>query len=63
MNIIATIEEIAISGEVCIKRCSVSTLYRWCRAVNEHLKKNNYGWHVKANKNTMTIRMKGDYYG
>lgn len=50
MDIVMAIEEIAVSGEVGIKKCSASTLYRWCRAINEHLRKNKYEWRVKANK-------------
>lgn len=56
MSIAMAIEEIAISGEVCVKKCSTSTLYRWCRAINERLEKGKYEWRVKANKSAMTIR-------
>lgn len=60
MDIVMAIEEIAVSGEVGIKKCSASTLYRWCRAINEHLRKNKYEWRVKASKSTMTIRVRED---
>lgn len=44
----AAIEELAMSGEVSLGRCSKSTLYRWCKEINERLEHGNYDWRVKA---------------
>lgn len=44
----ASIEELAMDGEVSLGRCSRSTLYRWAKEINERLEAQKYDWRVKA---------------
>lgn len=43
------IEELSLSGEVSLGRCSKSTLYRWAREINDRLESGKYDWRVKPN--------------
>lgn len=49
------IEELALSGEIGVGRCSVSTLYRYARQINERLESGHYDWRVKADIKRMSI--------
>lgn len=48
MDITLAVEELAISGDISLGKCSRSTVYRWTKAINEYLKVNKYEWSVKA---------------
>lgn len=60
MDIVMTVEELALDGSVSLGKCSVSTLYRWCRAINEYLERNHFDWRVKANRKDMSIYIRED---
>ena len=42
------IAELSLSGEISLGRCSVSTLYRWRRIINERLEFEHADWRVAA---------------
>lgn len=48
MDVVLTVEELSLSGSVSLGKCSKSTVYRWCKAVNDYLEYNKYEWRVKA---------------
>lgn len=48
MNIILAIEELCFSGGISLGRRSRSTVYRWTKAINEYLERNDYDWRVTA---------------
>lgn len=50
------IEELSLSGEVSLGKCSRSTVYRWARKINDRLTQGNYSWRVKADAKTRTIQ-------
>lgn len=56
-NIVLAVEKIGMDGSITLGRCSKSTLYRWCKAVNEYLEKNRFDWRVKANAKDMSLTM------
>lgn len=47
LDIQLAIEELSLSGEVSLGRCSRSTAYRDVKRVNEFLHNNHYDWRVK----------------
>lgn len=47
LDIALTVEELALSGEVSLGRCSRSTAYRDVKRINEYLIQNRYDWRVK----------------
>lgn len=56
-DIVLAVEEIGMDGSVSLIGYSKSTLYRWCKAINEYLEKNHFDWRVKANAKDMSITM------
>ena len=48
MNITLSVEELYFSGVISLGKCSRSTVYRWTKAINECLERNNYDWRVTA---------------
>ncbi len=50
-----TIEELSLSRSVSLGKCSLRTLYRWRKALNWKLARENYGWRVQVNKETMCL--------
>lgn len=53
------IEEISLSGSVSLGNCSIRTLQRWCKDINEILGTGNYDWRVCVDKNSMCLKIKG----
>lgn len=47
LDIVLTVEEIGIDGEISLGRCSRSTAYRNMRRINDYLADNRYDWRVK----------------
>lgn len=41
-------QELLLSGEIGLGRCSVSTVYRWAREINKRLAREQASWCVKA---------------
>lgn len=58
MDIVMTVEELSMDGSVSLGKCSVRTLYRWCKTINEYLERNHFDWRAKANRKDMTIDVK-----
>lgn len=50
------IEELSLSGEISLGKCSRSTVYRWAKEINARLTQGNYFWRVKADAKTRTIQ-------
>ena len=50
------VEEILFDKSIAVV-CSVSTMYRWAKEINEYLEHNKYDWRVKANIKEMSIDM------
>lgn len=49
------IEELALSGSIGLGKCSVRTVYRWAKKINEILEAGNYDWRVKPEVKTRSI--------
>ena len=47
LDIVLTVEELGMDGEICLGRCSRSTAYRDVKRINEYLIANRYDWRVK----------------
>lgn len=54
------IEELGMSGAISLGKCSLSTLYRWCRDINEILEIGKYEWRIYVDKKDMCLRVKED---
>lgn len=48
MDVLNAVEEICFDGGVSLCGRSRSTVYRWTKAINEYLERNNYDWRVTA---------------
>ena len=47
LDVVLTVEELSMDGEICLGRCSRSTAYRDVKRINEYLTENRYDWRVK----------------
>ena len=47
LDIVFAVEELSLSGEASLGRCSRSTAYRDVKRINEYLTDNKYSWRVK----------------
>lgn len=52
------IEEIGLSGSVSLGNCSVRTLQRWCKDINEILETRKYDWRICVDKDNMCLKIK-----
>jgi hypothetical protein len=59
MNIVMAIEELCFDGGISLGRCSRSTVYRWTKAINEYLERDQYEWRVKADYKNCCIDIIG----
>lgn len=50
------IEELSLSGEISLGKCSKSTVYRWAKEINARLSRGNYSYRVKAAAKTRIIQ-------
>lgn len=50
------IEELSLSGEISLGKCSRSTVYRWAEEINARLTRGNCSWRVKADAKTRIIQ-------
>lgn len=54
------IEELGMSGSVSLGNCSLRTLQRWCKDINDILESGKYEWRVCVDKDDMCLRVKED---
>lgn len=47
LDLTLAVEELGLSGEINLGRCSRSTAYRDVKRINEYLEYNKYDWRVK----------------
>ena len=61
MDIVLAVEELAISGKISLGRRSLSTVYRWKRAISDYLSREGYEWTVELNKNDKILYRVDNY--
>lgn len=50
------IEELSLSGEISLGKCSERTVCRWAKEINARLTRESYSWRVKADAKTRIIQ-------
>lgn len=54
------IEELSMSGAISLGKCSLRTLQRWRKDINDILESGKYEWRVCVDKGDMCLRVKED---
>lgn len=50
------IEELSLSGEISLGKCSKRTVYRWAKEITARLTQENYPWRVKVDAKARIIQ-------